>query len=100
VSARATREDDLDRWARIALGVVLVGAGLAAGGWVALVLYLLVVTAVAGFCPICRLRGIDTCKMSKTCAESWSLRTPAAERPSRGHAPPPAHPRPTASWTT
>jgi len=62
---------NLDRWARIALGVVLVGAGLAVGGWLALVLYLLAVilvgTAVVAFCPIYRLLGIDTCKMSKTC---------------------------------
>ncbi len=65
---------NLDRWARIALGVVFVGAGLAVGGWLALVLYLLavilVVTAVVAFCPIYRLLGIDTCKMSRTCAES------------------------------
>lgn len=65
---------NLDRWARIALGVVFVGAGLAVGGWLALVLYLvaavLLVTAAVAFCPLYKLLGIDTCKMSKTCAES------------------------------
>jgi hypothetical protein len=65
---------NLDRWARIALGVVFVGAGLAVGGWLALVLYLvaavLLVTAAVAFCPLYKLLGIDTCKMSRTCAES------------------------------
>jgi uncharacterized membrane protein len=64
---------NLDRWVRVGLGVVLAGAGLATGGWLALVLYVvaavLLVTAAVAFCPLYKLLGIDTCAMSKTCAQ-------------------------------
>ena len=64
---------NLDRIARAVLGVALVGGGLFFGGFAAIVLYVLaaimLVTAAAGFCPIYRLLGIDTCRMSRTCSQ-------------------------------
>lgn len=66
-------ESNADRILRAVLGVALVGGGLLIGGWAALVLYLvaaiLLFTAATGFCPLYRLFGIDTCRMSKTCAQ-------------------------------
>lgn len=66
-------ESNADRILRAILGVALVGGGLLIGGWAALVLYLvaaiLLFTAATGFCPLYRLFGIDTCRMSKTCAQ-------------------------------
>ena len=63
---------NLDRIVRVVLGGGLVAAGLAAGGTAGIVLYLLaailLVTAAVSFCPLYRLLGIDTCKLSKTCA--------------------------------
>lgn len=64
-------ESNVDRIIRVALGVVLAGVGIGVGGTVAIVLYILaavmLVTAITGFCPLYKLFGIDTCKMSKTC---------------------------------
>jgi len=64
-------ESNVDRIARAVLGVVLVGGGLFFGGAVGIVLYLLaaimLATAVTGFCPIYKVLGIDTCRLSKTC---------------------------------
>jgi uncharacterized membrane protein len=66
-------ESNADRILRAVLGVALVGGGLLIGGWVALVLYVvaavLLFTAATGFCPLYRLLGIDTCRMSRTCAQ-------------------------------
>jgi hypothetical protein len=64
-------ESNIDRIVRIVLGVALAGGGIAVGGTVGIVLYVLAavmfVTAITGFCPLYRLFGIDTCKLSKTC---------------------------------
>jgi uncharacterized membrane protein len=64
---------NLDRIVRVVLGGGLVAAGLASGGVPGIVLYLLAAimfaTAVVSFCPLYRLLGIDTCKLSKTCAQ-------------------------------
>jgi uncharacterized membrane protein len=64
---------NLDRVARVVLGAGVVAVGLAVGGVPAVVLYLvsaiLFATAVVSFCPLYRLLGIDTCKLSKTCAQ-------------------------------
>ena len=64
---------NLDRVARVVLGAGVVAVGLAVGGVPAIVLYLvaavLFATAVVSFCPLYRLLGIDTCKLSKTCAQ-------------------------------
>ena len=66
-------ESNSDRIVRAVLGVALVGGGLLFGGWAALVLYVvaavLLFTAATGFCPLYRLLGIDTCRMSRTCAQ-------------------------------
>ncbi len=66
-------ESNADRILRAVLGVALAGGGLLIGGWVALVLYVvaavLLFTAATGFCPLYRLLGIDTCRMSRTCAQ-------------------------------
>ena len=64
---------NLDRIVRVVLGGGLVAAGIAVGGVPAVVLYLvalvLLATAVVSFCPLYRLLGLDTCKLSKTCAQ-------------------------------
>jgi len=64
-------ESNVDRIIRVALGVALVGVGIGVGGTLAIVLYVLaavmLVTAITGFCPLYKLFGIDTCKLSKTC---------------------------------
>ena len=64
---------NLDRIVRVVLGGGLVAAGIAIGGVPAVVLYLvalvLFATAVVSFCPLYRLLGLDTCKLSKTCAQ-------------------------------
>jgi len=67
-------ESTIDRVLRAVLGVVLAGIGLALGGVPAIVLYVLaavmLVTAATGFCPLYKLLGIDTCKMSKNCQQA------------------------------
>jgi hypothetical protein len=64
---------NLDRIVRVVLGGGFVAAGLALGGVAGIVLYLLApimfVTAVVSFCPLYKLLGIDTCKLSKTCVQ-------------------------------
>ena len=64
---------NLDRIVRVVLGGGFVAVGLALGGVAGIVLYLLaaimLVTAVVSFCPLYKLLGIDTCKLSKTCAQ-------------------------------
>jgi uncharacterized membrane protein len=64
---------NLDRIVRIVLGGGFVAAGLALGGVAGIVLYLLaaimLATAVVSFCPLYKLLGIDTCKLSKTCVQ-------------------------------
>lgn len=64
-------ESAVDRAIRAAVGAALVTAGLAVGGTLAVVLYVLAAvmffTALTGFCPLYRLFGIDTCKLSKSC---------------------------------
>ncbi len=64
---------NLDRIVRVVLGGGFVAAGLALGGAAGIVLYLLAaimfVTAVVSFCPLYRLLGVDTCKLSKTCVQ-------------------------------
>lgn len=64
-------ESNIDRIVRAVLGVALIGGGIALGGTLAIVLYVLAavmfVTALIGFCPLYHLFGIDTCKLSKSC---------------------------------
>lgn len=64
-------ESTIDRVIRAGLGVALVAGGFALGGTLAVVLYVLAAvmfaTALTGFCPLYRLFGIDTCKLSKSC---------------------------------
>ena len=64
---------NLDRIVRVVLGGGLVAVGFAIGGVPAIVLYLVAVillaTSVVSFCPLYRLLGIDTCKLSRTCAQ-------------------------------
>jgi len=64
---------NLDRIVRVVLGGGFVAAGLALGGVAGIVFYLLAaimfVTAVVSFCPLYKLLGIDTCRLSKTCAQ-------------------------------
>jgi len=64
---------NLDRIVRVVLGGGFVAAGLALGGVAGIVFYLLAaimfVTAVVSFCPLYKLLGIDTCKLSKTCVQ-------------------------------
>ncbi len=66
-------ESNADRIARTILGIALVGGGLLFGGVAAIVLYLLaavlLLTAAVGVCPLYRLVGFDTCRLSKTCAQ-------------------------------
>lgn len=56
-----------DRIARVVLAIVFAVAGIAVGGTVAIVLFVLaavmLVTAAVGFCPLYRLVGVDTCKV-------------------------------------
>ena len=65
---------NLDRIVRAALGGGLVAAGLALGGTAAIVLSLLaavlLATALVSFCPLYRLLGIDTCKLSGNCVQA------------------------------
>jgi uncharacterized membrane protein len=65
-------ESAIDRIVRAVLGAALVAVGITAGGTLALVLYVLAAvmfaTALTGFCPLYRLFGIDTCKLSKSCS--------------------------------
>ena len=64
-------ESNIDRIIRAVLGVALIGGGIALGGTLAIVLYVLAavmfVTALLGFCPLYHLLGLDTCKLSKSC---------------------------------
>ena len=59
-----------DKIARIVLGVAaavvafLVGAGSVLGIILFVVAAILVVTALTGFCPLYRIVGINTCKIS------------------------------------
>ncbi len=56
-----------DRMVRVVLAIVLAVAGIAIGGALAIVCFVLaavmLVTAAVGFCPLYRLVGIDTCKV-------------------------------------
>lgn len=50
-----------DKIARIILGVVLIGAGFAAGSWWGALGLIPLLTALAGWCPAYRLLGISSC---------------------------------------
>jgi hypothetical protein len=49
---------------------VLIAAGIAAGGWLGIVCFVLAVvmfgTALVGFCPLYPLVGLNTCKAQGT----------------------------------
>lgn len=59
-------EGSLDRILRVILGVVLLSLTVVgpqtAWGWIGL---LPLVTGIAGFCPLYRLLGINTCPMTR-----------------------------------
>lgn len=61
-------ESGVDRLLRALLALGLVTAGLATAGGAAIALYalaaVLAVTATVGFCPLYRLLGISTCRLS------------------------------------
>jgi Inner membrane protein YgaP-like, transmembrane domain len=63
----------IDSIARGVVGVGLATAGLVVGGVPALILYVLAalmfVTAAVSFCPLYKLVGFDTCKLSKSCVQ-------------------------------
>jgi hypothetical protein len=68
----ARNESNLDRIVRGVMAAALVVAGVTLGATpVAFVLYviaaILAFTALTGFCPLYKLFGIDTCKLSKNC---------------------------------
>lgn len=56
-----------DRAVRVVLAVIFAVAGIALGGTLGIVCFVLaavmLVTAAVGFCPLYRLVGIDTCKV-------------------------------------
>lgn len=56
-----------DRMVRVVLAVVLAVAGIALGGTLGIVCFVLaavmLVTAAVGFCPLYRLVGVNTCKV-------------------------------------
>lgn len=62
-----TNEASLDRILRVALGVVLLALVFVGPktpwGWLGLVP---LATGLAGFCPLYRLVGIDTCRLAKS----------------------------------
>ncbi len=62
----STNESNVDRIVRGLIAVVALIAGIAAGGGLGIVLYvvaaIMAVTAAVGFCPIYKLVGINTCK--------------------------------------
>jgi len=62
---------NIDRGIRAVLGAALIAGGVVVGGITGIVLYavaaILLGTAAVGFCPLYKLLGIDTCKLSKSC---------------------------------
>lgn len=54
-----------DRMVRVVLAIVFAVAGIALGGTLGIVCFVLaavmLVTAAVGFCPLYRLVGVDTC---------------------------------------
>lgn len=62
----STNESNVDRIVRGLIAVVALIAGIAAGGGLGIVLYvvaaIMAVTAAVGFCPIYKLVGMNTCK--------------------------------------
>ena len=56
-----------DRIARVVLAIVFAVLGIAVGGTLGIVFFVLaavmLVTAAVGFCPLYRLVGINTCKV-------------------------------------
>ena len=62
----STNESNVDRIVRGLIAVIALIAGIAAGGGLGIVLYvvaaIMAVTAAVGFCPIYKLVGINTCK--------------------------------------
>ncbi|MEB3322552.1 MAG: DUF2892 domain-containing protein [Synechococcaceae cyanobacterium] len=61
-------ESGADRLIRLLLGVGLAVAGLASSGGAAIALFVLaavlLLTAAVGFCPLYRVLGISTCRLS------------------------------------
>ena len=59
-----------DRIARVVLAIVFAVAGIAVGGTLGIVFFVLaavmLVTAGVGFCPLYRLVGVNTCKVPGT----------------------------------
>lgn len=57
-----------DRIARVVLAIVFAVLGVVLGGTLGIVFFVLaavmLVTAAVGFCPLYRLVGINTCKVS------------------------------------
>lgn len=57
-----------DRVARVVLAIVFAVLGVVLGGTLGIVFFVLaavmLVTAAVGFCPLYRLVGINTCKVS------------------------------------
>lgn len=62
----STNESNVDRIVRGLIAVIALIAGIAAGGGLGIVLYvvaaIMAVTAAVGFCPIYKLVGMNTCK--------------------------------------
>ena len=57
----------IDRWLRIALGVVLLATIFLIDGtaqWIGLVGIIPLVTGLFGFCPLYRLFGLSTCPVA------------------------------------
>lgn len=54
-------ENNIDRIVRVALGIVILVAGLAAGSWLGLIGLIPLVTGLVGFCPLYAIFGFSTC---------------------------------------
>lgn len=58
-------EHNIERIARVIIGLVLIGLALFTGalwGWIGIVP---LATGLSGFCPLYRLLGFSTCKLKK-----------------------------------
>ncbi|MFO7983354.1 MAG: DUF2892 domain-containing protein [Desulfuromonadales bacterium] len=56
-----------DKMTRVVIGVVLFGLFFLEGGWayLGLIGFIPIITAIAGYCPISQMLGVNTCRVKE-----------------------------------